>query len=167
MATIHKNLSDFDPSQVPSGEGKKIALVVAEWNEDITFNLAKGAEELLISQGVAKSDISTHTVPGTFELPLAAKWVLEKGEVDAVICCGCVIQGETRHFDFVCEGVTQGIKDLNVQRDTPVIFCVLTDNNIEQSRARSGGKHGNKGAEAAIAGIKMAQLRKDAKFYKG
>ncbi len=159
MATIHKNLSDFDPSQVPSGEGKKIALVVAEWNEDITFNLAKGAEELLISQGVAKSDISTHTVPGTFELPLAAKWVLEKGEVDAVICCGCVIQGETRHFDFVCDGVTQGITQLNLDFGVPVIFCVLTDNVKQQSLDRSGGIHGNKGTEAGVAALKMIDLK--------
>jgi 6,7-dimethyl-8-ribityllumazine synthase len=159
MATIHKNLSDFDPSQVPSGEGKKIALVVAEWNDDITFNLAKGAEELLISQGVAKSDISTHTVPGTFELPLAAKWVLEKGEVDAVICCGCVIQGETRHFDFVCDGVTQGITQLNLDFGVPVIFCVLTDNVKQQSLDRSGGIHGNKGTEAGVAALKMIDLK--------
>ena len=159
MATIHKNLSDFDPSQVPSGEGKKIALVVAEWNEDITFNLAKGAEELLISQGVAKSDISTHTVPGTFELPLAAKWVLEKGEVDAVLCCGCVIQGETRHFDFVCDGVTQGITQLNLDFGVPVIFCVLTDNVKQQSLDRSGGIHGNKGTEAGVAALKMIDLK--------
>ncbi|MDB2363463.1 6,7-dimethyl-8-ribityllumazine synthase [Flavobacteriales bacterium] len=159
MATIHKNLSDFDPSQVPSGEGKKIALVVAEWNDDITFNLAKGAEELLISQGVAKSDISKHTVPGTFELPLAAKWVLEKGEVDAVICCGCVIQGETRHFDFVCDGVTQGITQLNLDFGVPVIFCVLTDNVKQQSLDRSGGIHGNKGTEAGVAALKMIDLK--------
>ena len=148
MATIHKNLSTFDPTQVPSGEGKKIALVVAEWNDEITFNLAKGAQELLLYQGVADGDISTHTVPGTFELPLAAKWVLEKGEVDAVICCGCVIQGETRHFDFVCDGVTQGITQLNLDFGVPVIFCVLTDNVKQQSLDRSGGIHGNKGTEA-------------------
>ena len=134
-------------------------MVVAEWNDDITFNLAKGAEELLISQGVAKSDISTHTVPGTFELPLAAKWVLEKGEVDAVICCGCVIQGETRHFDFVCDGVTQGITQLNLDFVVPVIFCVLTDNVKQQSLDRSGGIHGNKGTEAGVAALKMIDLK--------
>jgi 6,7-dimethyl-8-ribityllumazine synthase len=159
MATIHKNLSNFDPTQVPSGEGKKIALVVAEWNDEITFNLAKGAKELLLSQGVAESDISTHTVPGTFELPLAAKWVLEKGEVDAVICCGCVIQGETRHFDFVCDGVTQGITQLNLDFGVPVIFCVLTDNVKQQSLDRSGGIHGNKGTEAGVAALKMIDLK--------
>jgi 6,7-dimethyl-8-ribityllumazine synthase len=159
MATIHKNLSTFDPTQVPSGEGKKIALVVAEWNDEITFNLAKGAQELLLSQGVADGDISTHTVPGTFELPLAAKWVLEKGEVDAVICCGCVIQGETRHFDFVCDGVTQGITQLNLDFGVPVIFCVLTDNVKQQSLDRSGGIHGNKGTEAGVAALKMIDLK--------
>ena len=102
-------------------------------------------------------------VPGSFELIYGAK-VVQASDVDVVITIGCIIQGETNHFDYVCQGVTQGIKDLNIQQDIPVIFCVLTDNNIEQSRARSGGEHGNKGTEAAIAAIKMAQLRKDAKF---
>lgn len=159
MATIHKNLSDFDPSQVPSGKGKKIAIVVAEWNEDITFNLAQGAKDLLLSQGVEEYDISTHTVPGTFELPLGAKWILDKKEVDAVICCGCVIQGETRHFDFVCDGVTQGITNLNLEYGVPVIFCVLTDNIKQQSIDRSGGIHGNKGTEAGVAALKMIALK--------
>lgn len=159
MATIHKNLSDFDPNTVPSGTGKKIDIVVAEWNDDITFNLANGAKELLISHGVSESDIGTHTVPGTFELPLGAKWILDKGDVDAVICCGCVIQGETRHFDFVCDGVTQGITQLNLDYGVPVIFCVLTDNVKQQSLDRSGGKYGNKGTEAGVAALKMIQLK--------
>lgn len=159
MATIHKNLSDYDASQVPSGEGKKIAIVVAEWNQDITFGLAQGAKDLLLSQGVNPDDISTHAVPGAFELPLGAKWILDKKEVDAVICCGCVIQGETRHFDFVCDGVTQGVTQLNLEYGIPVIFCVLTDNEKQQSIDRSGGIHGNKGTEAGVAALKMIGLK--------
>lgn len=159
MATVHKNLSEFDPNQVPNGEGKKIAIVVAEWNDEITFNLANGAKELLISKGVSVSDISTHTVPGAFELPLGAKWILDKKNVDAVICCGCVIQGETKHFDFVCNGVTQGVTQLNLEYGIPVIFCVLTDNEKQQSIDRSGGKHGNKGTEAGVAALKMIGLK--------
>ncbi|MGB0177933.1 MAG: 6,7-dimethyl-8-ribityllumazine synthase, partial [Owenweeksia sp.] len=99
-------------------------------------------------------------VPGTFELPFGAKLLCEKDIFDAVIVIGCVIQGETKHFDFVCQGVTHGISQLNLDYDTPVIFCVLTDNNIEQSKARSGGKHGNKGVECAVSAIKMAALRR-------
>lgn len=159
MATIHQNLSEYDETQTPSAKGMKIAIVVAEWNKEITFGLAKGAIDTLIDLGANEADISLHHVPGAFELPLGAQWVLEKGEVDAVITCGCVIQGETKHFDYVCGGVTQGVTDLNLKYNKPVIFCVLTDNNIEQSRARSGGIHGNKGVEAAVTAVKMIDLK--------
>jgi len=168
MATEGNNLSQYDKTTIPNAKDFRFGIVVSEWNEEITEGLFQGAFDAWIDNGVQKENIVRWNVPGSFELIYGCKKMQESFEMlDAIIAVGNVIQGETKHFDFVCEGVTQGIKDLNIQTDIPVIFCVLTDNNIEQSRARSGGKHGNKGTEAAIAAIKMAQLRKDAKFYKG
>jgi len=157
MATIHSNLSAYDKAEVPSGEGKKISIVVAEWNAEITENLFDGAFQTLIDCGVATSDITRTNVPGSFELVYGARKALEK-DVDAVIVIGSVIQGQTKHFDFVCHGVTQGITALNLEGKAPVIFCVLTDNTLQQAQDRSGGKHGNKGVEAAVAALKMAVL---------
>lgn len=160
MATALKNLSDYYINTVPSGDNMKIAIVVAEWNYEITGNMAKGAKETLLKHGVKEENIIVHAVPGTFELPLGAQLVLESdAKIDSVICVGCVIQGETRHFDFVCDGATQGITQLNLDYNKPVIFCVLTDNTIQQSRARSGGEHGNKGTEAAVTALKMVDLK--------
>ncbi len=168
MATEGNNLSEYDKNSIPNAKDFRFGIVVSEWNEEITEGLFQGAFDAFIENGVKKENIVRWNVPGSFELIYACKKLQQTFEMlDAIIAVGSVIQGETKHFDFVCEGVTQGIKDLNIQGDIPVIFCVLTDNNIEQSRARSGGKHGNKGTEAAIAAIKMAQLRKDADFYKG
>jgi len=168
MATEGNNLSQYDKNTIPNAKDFRFGIVVSEWNEEITEGLFQGAFDAWMENGVQKENVVRWNVPGSFELIYGCKKMQESFEMlDAIIAVGNVIQGETKHFDFVCEGVTQGIKDLNVQTDIPVIFCVLTDNNIEQSRARSGGKHGNKGTEAAIAAIKMAQLRKDAKFYKG
>ncbi|MFV8226514.1 6,7-dimethyl-8-ribityllumazine synthase [Christiangramia aquimixticola] len=168
MATEGKNLSQYDKNTIPNAKDFRFGIVVSEWNEEITEGLFQGAFDAWIENNVKKENIVRWNVPGSFELIYGCKKMQESFEMlDAIVAVGNVIQGETKHFDFVCEGVTQGIKDLNVQSDIPVIFCVLTDNNIEQSRARSGGEHGNKGTEAAIAAIKMAQLRKDAKFYKG
>ena len=168
MATAGNNLSAYDPKEVPSARDMRFGLVVSEWNDRITQALFQGAFDALIDCGALKENIVRWNVPGSFELVYGAKKMTEAFDMlDAVIAVGSVIQGETKHFDFVCEAVSQGIKDLNVRGDIPVIFCVLTDNNMEQSLARSGGEHGNKGTEAAIAAIKMAQLRKDAKFYRG
>ena len=168
MATEGKNLSQYDKNTIPNAKDFRFGIVVSEWNEEITEGLFQGAFDAWMENGVQKENIVRWNVPGSFELIYGCKKMQESFEMlDAIVAVGNVIQGETKHFDFVCEGVTQGLKDLNVQTDIPVIFCVLTDNNIEQSRARSGGEHGNKGTEAAIAAIKMAQLRKDAKFYKG
>lgn len=168
MATEGNNLSQYDKDTIPNAKDFRFGIVVSEWNDEITEGLFQGAFDAWIENGVQKENIVRWNVPGSFELIYGCKKMQESFEMlDAVVAVGSVIQGETKHFDFVCEGVTQGIKDLNVQNDIPVIFCVLTDNNIEQSRDRSGGKHGNKGTEAAVAAIKMAQLRKDAKFYKG
>jgi len=159
MATANKNLSDYDKTTIPSAKYFRFGIVVSEWNEAITEGLLKGAYNTLIENKVSPDNIITWHVPGSFELVYGSKKMQEQ-DVDAVIAIGCVIQGETKHFDFVCEGVTQGIKDLNVINDIPVIFCVLTDNTMQQSIERSGGKHGNKGIEAAVAAIKMAELRK-------
>ncbi|MDA7567943.1 6,7-dimethyl-8-ribityllumazine synthase [Flavobacteriaceae bacterium] len=160
MITKNKNLSNYDKATVPSVKNIRFGIVVSEWNAVITEGLFQGAHDTLIDCGVALSDIVQCNVPGSFELIYGSK-KMQNCDVDVVIAIGCVIQGETKHFDFVCEGVTQGIKDLNVLNDTPVVFCVLTDNTIEQSIARSGGKHGNKGIEAAITAIKMATLRRN------
>jgi 6,7-dimethyl-8-ribityllumazine synthase len=162
MATINKNLSDYDKSSIPNAKDFRFGIVVAEWNETITEGLFNGALQALLENEVPVQQIVRWNVPGSFELIYGAKKMLQTQNVDAVIVIGCVIQGETKHFDFVCEGVTQGIKDLNVQTDIPVIFCVLTDNVMQQSIDRSGGIHGNKGTEAAIAAIKMAYIRQQA-----
>ena len=165
MATENKNLSSYDKATIPNAKDFRFGIVVSEWNDNITEGLFQGAFDAFIDCGVLKENIVRWNVPGSFELIYGCKKMQQSyNMLDAVIAVGNVIQGETKHFDFVCEGVTQGIKDLNIQSEIPVIFCVLTDNNMQQSIDRSGGKHGNKGTEAAIAAIKMAQLRKDAKF---
>lgn len=159
MATAQTNLSDFDSKEVPSGKGLRFALVVAEWNKQITENLFEGARDALVSCGVDSSNIDRINVPGSFELVFGAKKAL-RTKVDGVIVIGSVIQGETKHFDFVCQGVTQGIVSLNLTFDKPTVFCVLTDNTIQQAIDRSGGKHGNKGVEAAVTALKMVHLAK-------
>ena len=159
MATINNNLSIYNLEEIPNSEGMRFAIIVSEWNNHITENLFKGAEETLISCGVKENDIVRVDVPGSFELIYGAK-LASKYNYDSIICIGSVIKGETDHFDFVCNAVSLGIKDLNLQLETPVIFGVLTDNIEQQSIDRSGGKHGNKGVEAAITAIKMAHLNK-------
>lgn len=159
MATINNNLSIYNLEEIPNSEGMRFAIIVSEWNNHITENLFKGAEETLISCGVKENDIVRVDVPGSFELIYGAK-LASKYNYDSIICIGSVIKGETDHFDFVCNAVSLGIKDLNLQLDTPVIFGVLTDNIEQQAIDRSGGKHGNKGVEAAITAIKMAHLNK-------
>jgi len=160
MATTLKNLSDYNPDDIPSGEGMKIGIVRAEWNHEITLALLDGALDTLLRHGVKKENIRTVNVPGSFELPLAAQLLAESGDFDAVICLGCVIQGETRHFDFICQGVTQGIADLNLKYGRPFVFGVLTTDTLQQARNRAGGKHGNKGDEAAITALKMVHLKR-------
>ncbi|GIZ10313.1 6,7-dimethyl-8-ribityllumazine synthase [Flavobacterium sp. UMI-01] len=162
MATENKNLSVYDKSTLPNAKDFRFGVVVSEWNEVITEGLYKGAHEAFLDNEVPDTNIIRWNVPGSFELIYGCKKMLQTQKVDAIIAIGCVIQGQTKHFDFVCEGVTQGIKDLNVQTDVPVIFCVLTDNSMQQSIDRSGGIHGNKGTEAAIAAIKMAYIRQQA-----
>jgi len=158
MATVHKNLSVYDKSTLPNAKNFRFGIVVSEWNTQITEGLFNGAKAALLDCGVSEEHIIRWDVPGSFELTFGSKKMIATQKVDAVIAIGSVIQGETKHFDFVCSATAQGIKDLNVQTDTPVIFCVLTDNNLQQAIDRSGGIHGNKGTEAAIAAIKMAAL---------
>lgn len=161
MAT--KNLSKYNREKLPSATDFTFGIVVSEWNEKITEGLFQGAFNSLLENGVREKNIVRWDVPGSFELVYGCKKMLHAHpQLNAVIAIGCVIQGETKHFDFVCQAVSQGIKDLNVQNDIPVIFCVLTDHNEQQSIERSGGKLGNKGTEAAVAAIKMAHLRKEA-----
>ncbi|WP_452228828.1 MULTISPECIES: 6,7-dimethyl-8-ribityllumazine synthase [unclassified Lacinutrix] len=157
MATVNKNLSDYDKNTIPNAKNFRFGIVVSEWNDNITEGLFKGALDTLIENGVEEENILRWNVPGSYELIFGSK-KMQQYNVDAVIAIGSVIQGETKHFDFVCEAVAQGIKDLNVIHDVPVIFCVLTDMNMQQSIDRSGGIHGNKGTEAAVAAIKMAAL---------
>jgi len=157
MATENTNLSNYDSKTLPDATHLRFGIVVSEWNPTITEGLFKGAVDTLLDCGVAESNIRIIHVPGSFELVYGAK-KMQQQLVDAVITIGSVIKGETKHFDFVCDGVTQGIKDLNILHDVPVIFCVLTDNNLQQSVERSGGIHGNKGVEAAVTAIKMAHL---------
>ena len=157
MATKNNNLSNFNVNEIPNSKGLKIALVVSIWNNHITENLYKGAKETLLKCGVRTDDIVKFEVPGSFELIFGAK-LASKQNFDAIICLGSVIKGETDHFHYVCNAVSIGIKDLNLNIDIPVIFGVLTDNSEEQAINRSGGKFGNKGIEAAISAIKMAHL---------
>ena len=157
MTTKNINLSHFNKEEVPNAKGLRFGIVVSEWNKNITNNLYKGAKETLIECGVNTDDIMKYNVPGSYELVFGAK-IAAKDKPDAIICLGSVIQGETKHFDFVCNAVAMGIKDLNISLPIPVIFGVLTDNTIQQAENRSGGKHGNKGVEAAITAIKMAVL---------
>ncbi len=165
MATENNNLSVYDKTTIPNAKNFRFGIVVSEWNHEITEGMFQGAFDALKDCGALNDNIVRWNVPGSFELIYGCKRMQKSYDMlDAVIAIGSVIQGETKHFDYVCEGVSQGIKDLNVQSDIPVIFCVLTDNTRQQSIDRSGGKHGNKGTEAAIAAIKMAQLRKDSRF---
>lgn len=157
MAT--KNLSEYVLSSVPDGYEMKFGIVVSEWNYDVTGALERGAIETLKKHGVEDEDIIVKYVPGSFELTLGGQFFAEYTDVDAIILLGCVIQGETRHFDFICQGVTKGVTDLNIKYNLPVIFGLLTTENQQQALDRAGGKLGNKGDEAAITAIKMVALQ--------
>ena len=171
MSTADHNLSHYDPTGVPSGAGRRFALVVSEWNHEITDALRRGAHETLLKHGVAEVDIVERWVPGSFELAAGAQFMLERpytpayprvrrdGPFHAIICLGSIVRGETPHFDYVCQGTTQGIMDVGLKFSVPVIFGVLTDDSMEQARDRSGGKHGNKGVDCAVAALKMVALK--------
>lgn len=159
MASSEKNLSSYSGKNITVMSKLNFAIVVSEWNESVTEALYQGAFDTLRSNGVPKENIIRKDVPGSFELTLGAQWMAQNEKIDAVICLGCVIQGETRHFDFICDAVAQGIKDVNLKYNKPVIFGVLTTDNQNQALDRAGGKHGNKGDEAAITAIKMLSIR--------
>jgi len=159
MASHLKNLSDFTHTTVPNGSAFNMAIVVAEWNAKITGALYEGALQTLLKYGVKEENIFTSAVPGSFELTAAAEILLNrKPNLDAVICLGCVIQGDTKHFDFICDAVAHGITNVGIKYSKPVIFGVLTTNDEQQALDRAGGKHGNKGDEAAITALKMADF---------
>ena len=160
MATANRNLSNYNKDFVPNGADYKIGIVVSEWNDNITLNLLEGAKQALLENGVLSANIHVHFVPGAFELPLGVKWMNKAMFLDGIIAIGCVIQGETKHFDYVCEAATNGIATLNLKYEKPISFCLLTDNTMQQSIDRSGGKHGNKGTECAIACMKMIDLKR-------
>jgi 6,7-dimethyl-8-ribityllumazine synthase len=161
MASSLKNLSDYSKRNLIDISRKRFAILVSEWNDQVTDSLYQGAYETLRQQGAKAENILSQTVPGSYELTLAAQWMAERQDVDAVICLGCVIQGETRHFDFICDAVAQGITQVNLKYNKPVIFGVLTPNTLQQALDRAGGKHGNKGDEAAITAIKMLGLKEN------
>lgn len=161
MSIKKTNLSEHDANSVPSGKDYTIGIVVAEWNSDITNALAQGAYDTLIQYDVQPANIKLIHVPGSFELTSGADMLLgSDNTIDAVICIGCVIQGETRHFDFICEAVSQGVTNVSLKRERPVIFSLLTTNNMQQALDRAGGRHGNKGVEGAVTALKMVALQR-------
>jgi len=157
MAT--KDFSKYDIDSVPSAVNMRFGIVVAEWNFEITSALVEGAVKTLKKHEATEENILVKYVPGSFELTLGAQYFAEMENVDAIILLGCVIQGETRHFDYICQGVTQGTTSLNLKYNKPFIFGVLTTDNQQQAIDRAGGKLGNKGDEAAITAIKMVALK--------
>ncbi|WP_250252347.1 6,7-dimethyl-8-ribityllumazine synthase [Chryseobacterium sp. Marseille-Q3244] len=165
MATV--NLSDYKPLHITNAEDFSIGIVFSEWNDFVTYNLRDAALEILEKEGVKAENIKLFPVPGAFELSYASMQLCKERKFDAVISIGCVIRGETPHFDYVCSAVAQGIKDCNIMTDTPTIFCVLTDDTKEQSIARSGGDLGNKGVEAAVTALRMIDFKKKLSDKKG
>jgi len=155
MATSRKNLSDQNAQNLTNVSEKKFGIVVAQWNDEITESLFSGALDTLIKFGASKDNIIRKNVPGSYELSLGAQWMAQEEEIDAVICLGCVIQGETPHFNFICHSVAQGLKDVALKYNKTVVFGILTVNTFKQALERAGGKHGNKGDEAAMTALKM------------
>ena len=161
MSSSLKNLSDFNHTTIPNAAGMRVGIVVSEWNNEITGALLNGAIKTLLENGVTENDILVSYVPGSFELTTGSQFLCEDKSIDAVIALGCVIQGETRHFDFICDAVAHGITNVALKYNKPVIFGLLTTNTQQQAIDRSGGKHGNKGDEAAITAIKMIAFKKN------
>lgn len=155
MASNQKNLSDYSRKNIKDISESTFAIVVSEWNEEVTEALYQGAYETLIENGAKKENIIRKNVPGSFELSMGAQWMAQEEVIDAVICIGCVVQGETKHFDFICDAVAHGITNVSLKYNKPVIFGVLTPNTQKQALDRAGGKYGNKGDEAAITAVKM------------
>jgi len=159
MPALLKSLSSYDASKIPDASGFSFGIVVSEYNELITGALYKGCIETLLTHGAQEENILISHVPGAFELPLGAQFLLENNDLNAVICLGCVITGETKHDEYISHAVADAIMNLGLNYNLPVIFGVLTPQNLQQAKARSGGEHGNKGVEAAVTAIKMAYLK--------
>lgn len=162
MATKYHNLSDYDLNSVPDASEMKFGIVVSEWNNKITGALLEGACRTLEKHGAREENIKVFTVPGSFELTYASAQMVKQG-VDAVIAIGCVVRGDTPHFDYICEGTTYGLAHLNATQDVPVIYGLITTNDMQQAEDRSGGKLGNKGDECAVTAIKMADYARKIK----
>ena len=158
MSTTLHHLSDYDASKVPDASNMCIGIVVSEWNPEITGALLDGAVSTLEKHGALPENIHVKTVPGSYELVYGAHQMVLNGGYDAVIILGCVIRGETPHFDYICQGVTNGIATLNSKSEIPIIFGLLTTNDLQQAKDRSGGKLGNKGDECAVVAIKMSKF---------
>jgi 6,7-dimethyl-8-ribityllumazine synthase len=166
MSTELKSLSDYNSTGVPNAENMRFGIVVAEWNSEITNALYEAAYNTLLKNGAKQDNIVSKKVPGSFELTSGAKYLAEYGKFDAIICLGCIIKGETPHFNYISHSVTHGITELNLKYTIPFIFGVLTTDNLRQARDRAGGKHGNKGDEAAVTAIKMAAIHNQMKKNK-
>jgi 6,7-dimethyl-8-ribityllumazine synthase len=160
MSTADRNTNQNN-QQLPDASSMRFGVIVSEWNSDVTEALYRGTEATLISAGCTPANIIRKNVPGSFELPIAAKWMLDSETPDAVICLGCVVQGETRHFEFICNAVSTAIMKLGLDYSVPVIFGVLTPENLKQAYDRSGGRYGNKGVDAAVTAIQMVALGKE------
>lgn len=165
MASAQKNLSEYNEKNIPDGKEFQIGIIVSDWNRDITHALYQGCYDTLTKHGVADKNIRTVQVPGTFELPTAARLMLSRSKVDVIICIGCVIKGETQHDEYINHAVANGITNLSLTSGKPIIFGVLTPNDHQQALDRAGGKHGNKGVEAAVTALRMADLHKNYKDY--
>ena len=161
MVSSEKSLSSFKYSANKNVSSYRFGIVVSEWNEEVTESMYDGAVSTIVSMGGEREKISRLDVPGSFELTMGAQHLAQKKNIDAVICLGCVIQGETRHFDFICQAVAQGITDIGLKYSKPVIFGVLTTDNLKQALDRTGGKHGNKGDEAGATAVKMLAALKN------
>lgn len=159
MTEKKKNLSDFDPTAIPDGSKYKIGVIAAEWNPEVTDAMLQGAVQTLRENGVKEENLIVRRVPGTYELSTAADLLLTRTDADAVICIGCVIQGKTRHFEFICQAVSQGLTNASLKHGKPVIFSVLTTNTMQQALDRAGGRHGNKGVEGAVTALKMIAFK--------
>lgn len=166
MATYLKDLSEFNPATIPNAKGMKAGVVVSDYSPEITYRLLDGCIRALLRAGVKEKDISVIHVPGAFELPSGAQMLALAEKPDVIICLGCVIKGETKHDEYINNSVSNGITQLSLMLKKPVIYGVLTPNNLKQAKDRAGGKHGNKGVEAAVTAVKMVSLRKKLKIKK-
>ncbi len=166
MASAKKNLSSYDLSSIPSATDMKFGIALSEWNEKVTHDLYEGCYETLVKHGASEENIHTIQVPGSFELPVGAKLLMDQHKIDAVICIGCVIKGETSHNEYINHAVATGLVNLGIASSIPVVFGVLTPNDQQQAEDRAGGKHGNKGIEAAVTAIRMASIKRALKLSK-